>query len=114
MFARSLGPNFKSTGVIVDRVDRTEAITLLNSPTTLADQVEQLEHLDELAINQALDKLQDPCPLPYSKYVELTSHPDAFTSWTSPILSDNNCTRAAIALSISYLDLTGLSLQATR
>ncbi|MCJ1433070.1 hypothetical protein MMC27_002429 [Xylographa pallens] len=92
---------------MMDRLDRTEAITLLNSPRNLADQVEELEHLDERAINQALDNIQDPCLLPYSKYVELTSYPDTFTSWISPFLSDNNCTRAALALSIPYLDHTG-------
>ncbi|MCJ1315559.1 hypothetical protein MMC15_000879 [Xylographa vitiligo] len=90
----------------MDRVARTEAITLLDSPISLAVQLEELDDVDELAVSQALNNIRDPCPFPYGEYVEFTGNPEAFTSWISPFLSDNNCTRPAIALSIPYLDHT--------
>ncbi|MCJ1389564.1 hypothetical protein MMC18_002421 [Xylographa bjoerkii] len=91
----------------MDRITPTEAITLLDSPINLAAKMEKLDDLSELDINQALESIQEPCPLPYSEYIELTSDPDTFTSWISPFLSDHSCIRPAIALSIPYLDRTG-------
>ena len=90
-----------------DRITPTQAIALLDSPITLAEQVEDLDDLEELYINHAVESIQEHPPLPYSEYVVRTSHPDTFTSWISPFLDDSNCTRPAIALSIPYLDHTG-------
>ncbi|MCJ1379677.1 hypothetical protein MMC17_002779 [Xylographa soralifera] len=91
----------------MDRIAPIEAIILLDYPIDLAMKVEELDDLDDLATNEALENMREPCQLPYSEYVELTSHPDTFASWISPFLSDSKCTRPAIALSIPYLDHTG-------
>ncbi|MCJ1399220.1 hypothetical protein MMC11_002422 [Xylographa trunciseda] len=91
----------------MDRITPAEAIILLHSPISLAEKVEGLDDLHLLDVNEALENIQEPCSLPYSEFIELTTPSDTFSSWLNPFLRDNSCTRAAIALSIPYLDHTG-------